>query len=344
MRRGSLLQLLVYMVVAFAIGAAVALLVPWMPSADSKEAGRIWFTYWFATWICLGIFAIVAGVLVYALINFRVKEGDLSDGPPIHGHTALEIVWTAVPFVLVTAISIVSAIVLAQNSRAGSNPLVVKVTAQQFAWQFQYPNGKTSGVLRLPKDRHVKLRITSNDVIHSFWVPQFGQKQDAVPGQVYSLVITPTKVGTYPLICTELGGLGHSLMRSTAVVTPPADFETWMKAEATPPASGGAGGGKAGGSAAEAAATFTQNGCAACHTFSAIPGAKGKVGPSLDHLKAAAASAHEDLAAYVKDSIVDPNKYIAPGYAKGVMPPNFGSQIPADKLDQLVQYLVQNTK
>src|SRR4029078_508707 len=159
-----------------------------MPDAASKEAGRIWFTYWFATWICLGIFAIVAAVLVYALLKFRVKEGDLSDGPPVHGHTTLEIAWTAVPFVLVTAISIVSAIVLAQNSHAGSEPLVVKVTGQQFAWAFEYPNGKTSGQLRLPKDRHVKLRITSNDVIHSFWVPQFGQKQDAVPGQVISLV------------------------------------------------------------------------------------------------------------------------------------------------------------
>jgi cytochrome c oxidase subunit 2 len=337
-RRGSLLQLLLLTLIAFAIGAVVAVWVPWMPTPASREAGRIWFTYWFATWICLGIFAIVAAVLVYALLKFRVKEGDLSDGPPVHGHTTLEIAWTAVPFVLVTAISIVSAIVLAQNSRAGSDPVVVKVTAQQFAWQFTYPNGETYGVLRLPKDRHVKLRITSNDVIHSFWVPQFGQKQDAVPGQMISLVITPDRVGTYPVICTELCGLGHALMRSRAIVMTAADYESWYKGSGATPAPGG------GGAAAAAAATFTQNGCAACHTFSAIPAATGKVGPSLDNLKEAAAKAHEDLAAYVKESIVDPNKYIAPGYAKGVMPPNFSSQIPADKLAGLVQYLVENTK
>ncbi|HZO96433.1 MAG TPA: cytochrome c oxidase subunit II [Gaiellaceae bacterium] len=344
MRRGSLLQLLSLTVAAFAIGAVIALVIPWMPSAASKEAGRIWFTYWFATWISLGIFAIVFAVLVYALLKFRVREGDLSDGPPVHGHTKLEIVWTAVPFALVTAISIVSAIVVAQNGHAGRDPLVVKVTAQQFAWKFTYPNGKTyDDALRLPEDRHVKLRITSNDVIHSFWVPQFGQKQDAVPGQVYSLVITPTKVGTYPLICTELCGLGHALMRSRAVVMPAADYDAWYEraGSAAPPAAGGG----AGGGAEDAAATFTQNGCGACHVFSAIPGATGKVGPSLDHLKRAAASAGEDdLSAYVKESIVDPNKVVAPGYQPGVMPPNFAQQIPPDKLDALVQYLVEHTK
>ena len=88
---------------------------------------------------------------------------------------------------------------------------------------------------------------------------------------------------------------------------------------------------------------FTSSGCGACHTFKAIPGAAGKVGPSLDKLKAAAAGAHEDLTAFIKESIVDPNKYVAPGYQPGVMPPNFAQTIPADKLDQLVQYLAEHT-
>jgi cytochrome c oxidase subunit 2 len=342
-RRGSLVQLLLLTLAAFAVGAVVALAIPWMPNAASKEAGRIWFTYWFATWICLGIFAIVAAVLVYSLIKFRVKEGDLSDGPPVHGHTTLEIAWTAVPFVLVTAIAIVSAVVLAQNGNAGKDPLVVQVTTQQFAWHFTYPNKQTFGVLRLPKDRHVKLEITSLDVIHSFWVPEFGQKQDAVPGQVNPLVITPTKLGTYPVICTELCGLGHALMRSTAIVMTPEDYDSWYKASSAPaPAPGGNGGG--GGAAAGAQATFKTSGCIACHTFSAIPGANGKVGPSLDNLKESAAKAGQPLEAFVKESIVDPNKYVAPGYQPGVMPPNFATSIPPDKLDQLVQYLVQNTK
>jgi len=338
-RRGSLLQLLLLTLVAFGIGAAVAVLIPWMPTPASREAGRIWFTYWFPTWICLGIFAIVSAVLVYSLLKFRVKEGDLSDGPPVHGHTTLEIVWTAVPFVLVTAISIVSAIVLAKDSHAGSNPLVVKVTAEQFAWQFTYPNGQTYGLLRMPIDRHVKLEITSNDVIHSFWVPQMGQKQDAVPGQTNPLVITPDRLGTYPVICTELCGLGHSLMRSRAVVMSATDYSSWYKSAgaATAPPVGGGG-------ASSAATLFKTTGtCGACHTFTPA-GTSGKVGPSLDNLKEAAAKAGQQLEAYVKQSIEDPDAYITPGYAKGVMSGSCCKQLSPDQVDQLVQYLTQNTK
>ena len=339
MRRGSLLQLLLLTLAAFGVGAAVAVLIPWMPTPASREAGRIWFTYWFATWICLAIFAVVAAVLIYALLKFRVKEGDLSDGPPVHGHTTLEIVWTAVPFVLVTAISIVSAIVLAQNSHAGRDPLVVKVTAVQFAWQFEYPNKQTYGELRLPLNRHVKLEITSQDVIHSFWVPQMGQKQDAVPGQTNPLVITPDRLGTYPVICTELCGLGHSLMRSSAIVMEPAAFDSWYNGTHTapPPAAGGGG--------ASAAATLfkTTATCGACHTFTPA-GTAGKVGPSLDHLKAAAATAGLPLEDYVKQSIENPDAYVTPGYAKGVMSGSCCKQLSPDQIDQLVQYLVQNTK
>ena len=341
MRRGSLLQLIALTLVAFAIGTAVAVFIPWLPTPASREAGRIWFAYWFTIWICLVIFAIVAAVLIYALLRFRVDEGDLSDGPPVHGHTTLEIVWTAVPFVLVTAIAIVSAIVLAQNGNAGSDPLIIKVEAQQFAWQFTYPNGKSYGVLRLPKDRHVKLRLTSYDVIHSFWVPQFGQKQDAVPGQTFSLVITPTKVGTYPVICTELCGLGHSLMRSTAIVMLRADYERWYTSAGAAPAPPAGGGG--GGNAAAEALFKTTGTCGACHTFTPA-GTAGKVGPNLDHLKEAAATAGMPLEAYVRQSIEDPDAYITPGFAKGVMSGSCCKQLSSSQVDQLVHYLVDNTK
>src|SRR6187397_1775585 len=155
--------------IAGGIATAIALFIPWLPPDYSEEATRIDFTYWFATVISLFIFAVVAAVLAYALINFRVKPGDMSDGPPVHGHTTLEIIWTVIPTVLVIAISIVSAVVLAQNSDAGSNPLRIKVTAQQFAWKFEYPGeGKVvSGELVLPVDRPVKLTLHSLDVIHS---------------------------------------------------------------------------------------------------------------------------------------------------------------------------------
>jgi cytochrome c oxidase subunit 2 len=342
-RRGSIFQLILIGLVAGAISTAVADFVPWLPTPASREAGRIDFVYWFTIVICLVIFAVVAAILVYAMINFRVKEGDFSDGPPVHGHTTIEIIWTVIPAVLVTAIAIVSAIVLAKDTHAGKNPLVVRVFALQFAWSFEYPNNQFYPDLHLPIDRGVKLEITSKDVLHSFWVPQFDQKQDAVPGQINNLVITPDRTGTFPVICTELCGLGHSVMRSQAVVMTKADFAKWYASASKPPTPPPSTTTPAAGGASAAAATFTKSGCVACHTFKPIPGAVGKVGPSLDQLKEAAAKAGKPLVPFIEQSITDPNAYVAPGYQPGVMPPSFGSTIPKGQLHQLVQYLAQNT-
>jgi cytochrome c oxidase subunit II len=228
-RRGSIVQLIVIGVLAGAIASAVALIPNWLPSSASREAGRIDFVFWFVTGICIFVFSIVAAVSVYAVWKFRVKPDDDSDGPPIHGHTGLEILWTAVPTVLVTSIAIVSAIVLAKDDAAGANPLRVNVYAQQFFWSFSYPGyrDKSSDILRLPVNRSVVLKMHAKDVIHSFWVPEFRQKQDLVPGITPTLHITPNRVGTYPLICTELCGLGHALMRSRVIVMSPDAFDKW---------------------------------------------------------------------------------------------------------------------
>jgi cytochrome c oxidase subunit II len=228
-RRGSIVQLIVVGVLAAAVASAVALIPDWLPKSASDEAGRIDFVFWFVTGICIFVFAIVAAVSVLAVVKFRAKPDDDSDGPPIHGHTGLEILWTAVPTLLVTAIAIVSAIVLAKDDAAGANPLRVNVYAQQFFWSYSYPGygNKDSSILRLPVDRSVVLRMTAKDVIHSFWVPEFRQKQDVVPGIHPTLHITPNKVGTYPVVCTELCGLGHGLMRSRVIVMEPEAFERW---------------------------------------------------------------------------------------------------------------------
>jgi cytochrome c oxidase subunit II len=337
-RRGSIVQLVVIGLVSGAIATVIALWVPWMPTAATKEAERIEFTYWFATWISLFVFAVVAAVLIYALINFRAKPGDWSDGPPVHGHTTLEVVWTVIPTILVTAITIVSAVVLAQNGNAGNDPLKVNVLAQQFAWQFSYDEGKTyHPVLRLPIDRKIELHVEAQDVIHSFWVPQFAQKQDAVPGDPQQIVITPNRLGTFPVICTELCGLGHALMRSEAIVMTQADFDAWREEEG----SGDGGQGKVGEDSGEA--VFTNNACGSCHTFSAIPSAQGKIGPSLDNLSPSAEEAGAPLEEFIHESIVDPGAFVPEGYTAGTMP-SFEQQIPEAQLDALVQYLTENTK
>jgi cytochrome c oxidase subunit 2 len=117
-----------------------------------------------------------------------------------------------VPALLVIAIGVVSAVVLSQNANAGSNPLQVKVFAQQFAWRFEYPEQESlkSYELVLPVDRGIEFEMTASDVIHSFWIPEMGQKQDVLPGVETQIVVTPTREGHYTLVCTELCGLGHA--------------------------------------------------------------------------------------------------------------------------------------
>ena len=314
------------------IALAVALGFHWLPEQASRQSGRIHFVFWFVTGICIAIFALVTSVIAYSVVRFRRKPDDDSDGPPIHGHTGLEIVWTVIPTLLVTAISVLSAVVLAKNGDAGPNPLRIEVTAQQFTWSFGYPslgNLQTS-TLRLPIGRPVKLTLHSKDVIHSFWVPEFSQKQDVVPGITTTLVITPDKLGTFPVICTELCGLGHALMRSSTTVMTQQDFDTWAAGQRRalngPPGQAGK-------------TVFANNGCGACHTFRP-GGATGKVGPDLDKLPAEAQKAGKPLQDFVRESIVNPNAYIEPGYPKNVMPGTFG-QLPKAQLDALVSFLTQ---
>jgi len=344
-RRGSIVQLVAIGVVCGAGAALVALLIPWLPDPASRQAGRVDFVFWFVTAICIAIFALVAAVIIYSLIKFRAQPGEDMDGPPIHGHTGLEIAWTAVPAALVTAISIVSAIVLAKNdhiphaSAAGNadplTPLVVDVTAQQFAWSFKYPGfgNLASATLKLPLRKTVELRITSLDVIHSFWVPEFGQKQDAVPGSVNKLAITPDKMGNYPVICTELCGLGHAVMRARAEVMPAQQFLSWAKGQQK----------KLGGPAgASGKAVFANNGCNSCHTFKPA-GSTAKIGPDLDNLKQEAQRAGQPLEQFIHQSIVDPNAYVEPHYPKNIMPTTFSS-LPKGQLDALVKFLAQGAK
>jgi cytochrome c oxidase subunit II len=350
MRRGSIVALLGIGLIAGGVAAAVALVPTWLPEDASREAGRIAFTFWFVIAICIFIFAIVAAVMIYALLHFRVQEDDFEDGPPIHGHTGLEITWTVIPFLLVTSIAIVSAIVLSRNDAQAKDTLRINVTAQQFVFTFSYPdaNNATSPVLRLPKGRSVELYMRSEDVIHSVFVPQFSQKEDIVPGLVTQLHITPTRLGTFPLECTELCGLGHSLMRSQAIVMKPAAVDAWLaqqkKSAAPPPPSSTTSTSTSPASPSAAGlSVFNSNGCSSCHTLTAAK-ATGTIGPNLDKLVAYAQQAKQPLEAFIHESIVNPNAYIQPGYPKGVMPGNFGQLLTKTQLDALVGFLAQSAQ
>jgi len=318
--------------VAGAALAIVAVFIPWLPDAASEQADIIDNVYWVVTIICVVVFAVVAGVSGYAVYKFRAPPGDMDDGSPIHGHTGLEIVWTLIPTILVVGIAVYSGVALAQAEELPSNHRTIEVHSQQFAWTFTYPDievegGKplTTGELVLPIDQTVQFEITSKDVLHSFWVPQWRMKQDAVQGITTQTTVKPTQLGTFPVVCTELCGLGHALMRSQARVLSPADYEAWVEEQKRLAREGGAVQGKE---------LFTQQ-CGSCHAL-ADAGTLGEVGPNLDEVLQGAD------ADFIMESIVDPSADIAEGY-EDIMPANFGELFTEPQLDGLVEYLLQAT-
>ena len=234
MRLKGIVQLVAIGVVIAVALTLTAVLLQWLPTSASEEFDRIQAVYWFATVISIAIFSLVGALVIFSVWTWRVPEDDDADGPPIHGHTGLEILWTAVPAVLVTAIGIVSAVVLARNGEAGNRPLEVQAIGQQVAWKFVYSDydDLASGELVLPVGREARFTMTSVDVIHSFWVPNFGQKMDAVPGIETTILVTPDRTGEFAVVCAELCGLGHATMRANARVVTQQEFDAWLQEKA----------------------------------------------------------------------------------------------------------------
>jgi cytochrome c oxidase subunit 2 len=229
LRSRHTIPLLIIAIVIGGITAAVALFIDWVPEQAAEQAARVDNLMWFVIWSSVVIFTLVATVVVYAAFRFRAKPGDESDGPPTHGNTTLEIVWTVVPTVLLAVVAVWAYLVLADNEALAKDRVVINVTAQQFAWEFYYPGGQVgSGDLHVPVNRQVELKMRSKDVIHDFYVVQFRVKEDIVPGITTNLVFNPNKIGTYQVICAELCGVGHGIMRSRIIVQSQEDYDAWL--------------------------------------------------------------------------------------------------------------------
>jgi cytochrome c oxidase subunit II len=219
-------------VVLSAITCAIMLSINWNGAEDSTAAPKIDDLMNIAIVLSTVIFWIVMVALAYALYAFKAKPGDESDGEPIHGNTRLEVVWTLVPTVIVLFLGIWSWKVLDEVEEKTGHDLTVDVFSQQYAWSFGYPGKEyaySQGVLHVPVNRQIIFKMHSQDVIHSFWVPQWRIKKDNVPGITTTAIVTPTKVGNYQLICTELCGFGHASMRAKVVVEPEAKWEKWVE-------------------------------------------------------------------------------------------------------------------
>jgi cytochrome c oxidase subunit 2 len=216
----------------FAITAVVGVLVwtvPWEPESGSTQAGPIDTLYDVLALVSAFVLALVTSILVVSVIHFR-KRGpdDLRDGEPIHGNTRLEVVWTTIPALLMVGAAVYSGLVLADIEETKADTRTVNITGEQFAWTFEYgQEAIRAGELHLVEDQPYLFKLDAKDVIHSFWVPQFRMKKDAVPGMTTEVRVTPTRKGRYTLACTELCGLGHATMRATVVVEDQAAFERW---------------------------------------------------------------------------------------------------------------------
>ena len=342
--RSHFKQLIAIGLVASVLGVALGLLIDWFPTQGSEQAETV-DTLWDVLIIAsVPVFVLVITVVLYCVWRYRMKPGEeLKDGPPIHGNTRLEIVWTAIPAIQLVALCSYSYVALTDIEEAKADSLEVRVVGQQFTWTFYYKgaDGKEVGSAQLyvPRGRPVYFTIQSKDVIHDFWVPAFRMKIDAVPGIDTHLRITPKTPGEYPVICAELCGLGHAAMRQTAHVVEQDEFDRWLRERSAAAEGGGAapeeqGGG---GGAPDAKAVFEDAGCGGCHTL-ADAGTTGGTGPDLDKgLKG------KDEA-FIRESIVDPSAEITPGYSDGIMPPNFGDTLQPAELDALVKYLAKVTK
>src|SRR3954465_4183708 len=319
--------------IASILGIALGLVIDWFPTQGSEQAKKI-DTFWDVLIICsVPVFVLVTTVVLFAVRDFRMRPGEEHvDGPPIHGNTKLEVVWTAVPAIMLIALCSYAYLVLhdIEKAPAAGNERQITVHGQQFTWTFDYNEGNrkfTSAQLYVPIGESVKFNVKTTDVLHDFWVPVWRMKIDAVPGITTHYRVTPTKLGTYPVVCAELCGLGHAFMRQTAHVLPKDQYAAWVKKMSTQAAGGGAAGGAAGGggaggggakAAVNAKALFaqgeTQTGataCGACHKL-ADAGTAGGVGPDLDKVLKG-----KD-AAFIHESIVNPNAEIAPGFDKGI--------------------------
>lgn len=243
--RREMAKMLAIGVVASLVGVAVALAIDWFPAESSTAADRI-DTLWDIVLMCaVPIFVLVMTVAIYSVVRFRARPGHTGDGPPIHGNTKLEIIWVTIPFVIVTSLAIYSWIVLDDIEASEQDQVVVEVTGRQFAWSFAYPEEgvKQADELVLPVDRQTEFKIRSADVIHSFWVPEFRMKKDAVPGLTTTTRVTPTRTGSWQIVCAELCGIGHATMRQRVRVVRPEEYERWVAERRQEGGQGGEAGG-----------------------------------------------------------------------------------------------------
>ena len=297
-----------------------------LPEQASTIAGQVDALLLFLT----AVSAFFAGLIFLTVIVFAIKYRRRSEKErprPIHGSLALEIFWTAIPLGLTMIMFGWGAWLYFSMSRPPADAMEIFVVGKQWMWKLQHPDGQREiNELHVPVGRPVKLTMTSEDTIHSFFVPEFRVKKDVVPGRYSTVWFQATKPGEYHLFCTQYCGTSHASMIGRIVVMPQDAFQDWL--------SGGATGVPL---AAAGEKLFQQLACISCHVSSGTG-----VGPTLAGIfgkpvKLATGQTVTADEAYIRESILDPPAKIVAGYPP-VMPP-FKGQVSEDQLLQLLAYI-----
>lgn len=333
MRERTIFLLILVALALIGVGVLAAVGLDLMPTAAADRADAVDQLFRIMIGVATVIFLLVEGALVFAVLRFRVKEDDESSGPPVHDNLSLELVWTLIPAIIVVVIGVYSFRVLSAIEVTAEDEMVVEVVARQFTWEFRYPefDNLTSSQLHLVVGQPVRFEITSEDVIHSFYIPAFRAKRDATPGQISELVVTPTELGRYPIRCAELCGAGHANMLSEAVVESESDFEAWVENISSLPDD-----------PTEAGRfVFEKYGCGACHTLEDM-GTTSTVGPDMNGIGQRAGERIEGMTAedYIRQSLLDPSAHLVEGFADGLMPQDLDQRMSEAELEAIVQYLL----
>jgi cytochrome c oxidase subunit 2 len=326
---------------------------PLFPEQASTMAAQVDYLYLFLIAVSVFFGVLIAGMLIGFSIHYR-RRNPQDIGHHIHGSTLLEIAWSVIPFGITMVIFAWGTWLFFGFSRPPDNAHEVFVVGKQWMWKLQHMEGRREiNELHVPIGQAVKLTMTSEDVIHSFYIPAFRMKFDVVPGRYTTSWFEATKVGEFHLFCAEYCGTEHSGMIGKIVVMEPAAFEKWLSEQPPQPnppqgfaatSTTGAAPASPGGASPVAAgeALFTAKACATCH----LPQGGG-LGPSLvgifgHTVKLAGGGEVTVDEAYVRESILTPTAKIVQGF-QPVMP-TFQGQLSEDELMQLIQYIKSLTK
>jgi cytochrome c oxidase subunit 2 len=301
----------------------------WMPPAASTIAPHTDAVFYFIYTVSLFFFTLIVLLMAYFVFRYRRRvEGERGPGRTTH-HTALELTWTAVPLVLVVLMfySGFRGFMNLMNPPAGA--LDIRVLGQKWLWSFTYPNGHVDTELHVPVDTPVRLTLESNDVIHSFFIPAFRIKRDAVPGRYNRIWFQATRPGEYLALCAEYCGTQHSDMLARVVVHEPGLYEKWLAEAADPFRTR---------SLAEVGQLLVAKRCGGCHSVDGSanigPTFKGIYEHSVTLADGSTVVADDN---YIRESILEPRAKIVRGY-EPVMP-TFKGQLKDREITAIIEYI-----